>query len=100
MGETSMTRIVGWTMVSLFFCVPAGAEDWTKESKDRTKRAALHGAAQLVRGDTGKWNDEAHVLHAPPLEPKPAKMTLDAWADQLQKKKAELTDKDDHWLIF
>ena len=27
-------------------------------------------------------------------------MALDAWADQLLKKKVELTDKDDHWLIF
>ena len=78
----------------------AAAQDWTKESKDRAKRTALHDSAQLVRGDSGKWNDDARLQHAPPIEQKPAKMSLDAWADQLLKKKVELTDKDDNWLIF
>src|SRR5262245_1976687 len=76
------------------------AEDWTKESKDRGKRAALHNIAQLVRGDSGKWNDDARVQHAPPIEQKPAKLSLDAWADQLLKAKVALTDKDDNWLIL
>jgi hypothetical protein len=88
--------LVSLAIVSL----PVHAEDWTKESRDRTKRAALHGAWQLVRGDSGKWNDQALLLHAPPIAQKPAKMTLDAWTDQLLKKKIELTDRDDHWLIF
>jgi hypothetical protein len=83
-----------------FVSLPLAAQDWTKESKDRAKRAALHGSAQLVRGDSGKWNDDAQLLHAPPIEQKPAKMSLDAWTDQLLKKKIELTEKDDHWLIF
>lgn len=78
---------------------PLRAEDWTKESKDRTKRAALHDAAQLVRGDSGKWNDEARLQHAPPIAQK-GKSTLDDWADQLAGKKVETTDKDDNWLIF
>ncbi|MBI3824058.1 MAG: hypothetical protein HY289_15425 [Planctomycetes bacterium] len=80
--------------------LPLSAQDWTKESKDRTKRTALHGAAQLVRGDSGKWNDDPRLQHAPPLARKPEKTTLDAWADQLLKQKVELTDKDDNWLIF
>src|SRR5215510_6607825 len=80
--------------------VPFAAQDWTKESKDRAKRAALHDAAQLVRGDSGKWNDDARLQHAPPIGQKPAKTSLDAWADQLLKKKIELTDMDDNWLIF
>lgn len=80
--------------------LPLGAQDWTRENKDRAKRAALHDSTQLVRGDSGKWNDDARVQHAPPLEQKPAKLSLDAWAEQLLKQKIELTDKGDHWLIF
>lgn len=91
-----------WLIVAALaiLSLPLHAEDWTKESKDRSKRAALHGSAQLVRGDSGKWNDDARLQHAPPIEQKPAKMSLDAWADQLLKTKAKLTDKDDNWLIF
>jgi hypothetical protein len=79
---------------------PLRAENWTKESKDPAKRAALHDGAQRVRGDSGKWNDEALLQHAPPIERKPAKLSLDSWADQLVKAKVELTDKDDNWLIL
>ena len=96
-----MTRISGLFVVSLaLVCMPLRAQDWTKESKDRSKRGGLHNSAQLVRGDSGKWNDDARFLHAPPIEQKPAKMSLDSWADSLLKKKGELTDKDDNWLIF
>jgi hypothetical protein len=96
-----MRRISGSIIVLLALVAsPLRAEDWTKESKDRTKRAALHDSAQIVRGDSGKWNDAAMLQHAPPIEQKPAKTSLDAWADQLLKKKIELTDKDDNWLIF
>lgn len=76
------------------------AQDWTRESKDRAKRTALHGAAQLVRGDSGKWNEVAVLLHAPPLAQKPPKLTLDAWADQLRKKKFDANDMDELWLIY
>ena len=96
-----MTKISGLIVVSLgIAALPLHAQDWTKESKDRSKRAALHGSVQLVRGDSGKWNDDARLQHVPPIEQKPAKMSLDAWADQLLKKKVELTDTDDNWLIF
>lgn len=83
-----------------FFAIPLCAQDWTKEAKDRGKRAALHDRVQLVRGDSGKWNDDARLQHAPPIEQKPPKMSLDAWADLLLKKKLSVTDRDDHWLIF
>jgi hypothetical protein len=96
-----MTRFSGLIFIAVaIVSLPLRAQDWTKESKDRAKRAALHGGSQLVRGDSGKWNDDAHVLHAPPIARKPAKMTLDAWADQLRKTKPELTDQDDNWLIL
>lgn len=82
------------------FALSLAAEDWTKVSKDRAKRAALHGSTQLVRGDSGKWNDAPLLQHAPPIEHKPGKLSLDSWADQLMKKRIELTAKDDNWLIF
>src|SRR5262245_34989315 len=90
-------------VIFLWFVVvslPLCAQDWTKESRDRAKRTALHDSAQLVRGDSGKWNDDALLQHAPPIGQKPAKVSLDAWADQLLKTKIELTDKDANWLIF
>ena len=96
MNKTCTLIVVSLGIVSL----PVGAQDWTKESKDRAKRAALHDSVQLVRGDSGKWNDEARLQHAPPIQRKPAKMSLDAWADQLLKGKVLLTDTDDSWLIF
>jgi hypothetical protein len=96
-----MKRICALIVVSLtVISMPLNAQDWTKESRDRTKRTELHSSAQLIRGDSGKWNDNAQLQHAPPIGQKPAKTSLDAWADQLLKKKVELTDKDDNWLIF
>ncbi len=64
------------------------------------KHTALHAGSQLIRGDSGKWNDEARLLHVPPLGEKPAKLSLDAWTDQLLKKKHETTGQDEQWLIF
>src|SRR5262245_35143925 len=75
-------------------------QDWTKESKDRAKRAALHDAEQRVRGDSGKWNDDAGIVQVLPYDAKKAKITLDAWADSHAKKKLALTDKDEPWLIL
>lgn len=89
--------IVVWFWIVAF---PLGAEDWTKESKDRAKRAALHNSVQLVRGDSGKWSDDARLQHVPPIARKPAKLSLDSWADQLLKTQVKLTDKDDNWLIL
>lgn len=96
MNRNSALIVISLGIVALPLC----AQDWTKESKDRGKRAALHDSAQLVRGDSGKWNEEAHLLLAPPITQKPAKMSLDAWADLLSKKKVAPTDQDDNWLIF
>ena len=96
-----MRTLIALIVVSLAIAaVPLRGQDWTKESKDRTKRTALHEAAQLVRGDSGKWNDDAQLLHAPPIAKKPAKMSLDAWADLLLKKKPAPAGMDDNWLLF
>ena len=100
MGRRTMKRTCQLILVSLgIVASPLCAEDWTKESKDRAKRPALHNSVQQVRGDSGKWNDKASLQHAPPIEQKPAKMSLDAWADQLLKTQVTLTDKHDNWLI-
>ena len=96
-----MKRTCGLIVLSLgIVAFPLCAEDWTKESKDRAKRAALHSSVQLVRGDSGKWNDDARLQLAPPIEQKPAKLSLDDWADQHVKTQVEPTDNDDNWLIF
>jgi hypothetical protein len=95
-----MKKKIGVVVSLVIVTLPLTAQDWTKESKDRTKRVALHDSAQFVRGDSGKWNDAARLQHAPPIAQKPAKMSLDAWADLLLKKKIEVSDKDDRWLIF
>uniref|UniRef100_UPI00286AE1B8 hypothetical protein n=1 Tax=Roseateles sp. TaxID=1971397 RepID=UPI00286AE1B8 len=96
-----MKKIIVMIVVSLaIVSIPLHAQDWTKESNDRSKRAALHDSVQQVRGDSGKWSDDARLQHAPPIEQKPARMALDDWAEKLLKAKVELTDKDNNWLIL
>jgi hypothetical protein len=75
-------------------------DSWTKTLKDRTKRGTLHDAFQNVRGDSGKWNDEPLLQHAPPIEQKPAKTSLDDWADKFLKREVQLTSDDDNWLLL
>lgn len=93
-------RMLGAILLAALCLLPLYAQDWTKESKDRTKRAALHDDFQIVRGDSGQWNDDAQLLHTPSPEKRPPKTALDAWAERFARKKPELTDKDEHWLIF
>jgi hypothetical protein len=95
-----MRRIAWILCMVMLISLPLRAQDWTKEVKDRGKRAALLDSVQLVRGDSGKWNDDARLQHAPPIAQKPAKVSLDAWSDQLLKMKFDTTPKDDNWLIF
>ncbi len=71
-----------------------------KAVKDRAERGTLSDQRQLVRGDTGKWNDSATLQHAPPLAQKPQGMSLDDWADELSEKKPATTAADDNWLLF
>lgn len=73
---------------------------WTRTLSDRAKRGTLHDALQIVRGDSGKWNDEPSLQPAPPIGQKPAKTSLDDWADQLLKQDFQLTATDDNWLVF
>ncbi len=98
----------------MFLCMPLLAKDksgdqsetprgnnWTKELKDRSKRGTLHDAFQKVRGDSGKWNDDPKLQHAPPLSRRPAKMSLDDWYDRLERtRRRPLTPADDNWLLL
>jgi len=98
-----MRSTIAWSLVALgVVSLPLFAQErsWTRELKDRAKRDSLHDASQMVRGDSGKWNDEPRLQHAPPIGQKPAKLSLDDWADQLLKKEVQLNADDDNWLIF
>jgi hypothetical protein len=103
MKRFAATMVLG--ILALCLAAPAhlraqeGA-NWTKTLPDRTKRGTLHDSFQNVRGDTGKWNDEARLQYAPPVQQKPGKISLDDWADQLLEKPFEPTTSDDNWFIF
>jgi hypothetical protein len=94
-----MKHVLGFILLALA-TLSAFAEDWAREVKDRSKRGSLLAAAQLIRGDSGKWSEEARLQLAPPISRKPAKMTLDAWADLLVKEKARVDDSEEAWLLF
>lgn len=67
-----------------------------KAVTERSQRGTLSDQRQLVRGDTGKWNDAAMLLHTT----KPQGMSLDEWIDELAEKKPAVTAADENWLLF
>ena len=89
-----------WAAIVLGLLFLTQERTWTRERKDGAKRDALHDASQQVRGDSGKWRDEPGLQHAPPIETKPAKTSLDDWADVLERKDFQLTADNESWLIF
>ncbi|MCO6455217.1 MAG: hypothetical protein J5I93_07945 [Pirellulaceae bacterium] len=79
----------------------APGESWSQTLPDRSARGTLHASFQKVRGDSGKWNDDPVLLHAPPIQRKPANVSLDDWADQVQLgRHLPPTSQDDNWLLF
>jgi hypothetical protein len=89
-----------------FFVTPLAGQDSvrsqresTRELKDRADRGKLHDAAQMVRGDSGKWNDDP-ILQIVSLEKMPPKMSLDDWCDRLRETEIQLTSDEDVWLVF
>lgn len=72
------------------------SQEVLKAVKDRTQRGTLSDQRQLVRGDTGKWNDAAMLLHTT----KPQGMPLDDWMDEAGEKKPAVTAADENWLLF
>ena len=71
-----------------------------KALEKRTDRGALSDERQIVRGDSGKWNDKATLQHAPPIQQKPQGMSLDDWADQLVESKLPTKADEDKWILF
>lgn len=93
----SASTVVGVLLFSTL--LPAQDSATTiKVLKDRTERGTLSDRRELVRGDSGKWNDAPRLQHAPPLQQKPPRQSLDDWADQLGK--FQPTSADDNWLVF
>lgn len=77
------------------------SDSWVKELKDRTQRGTLQDAFQKVRGDSGKWNDDPLLEHAPPIARKPPKTSLDDWTDLVRRtRKLPLTSEEDNWLLL
>jgi hypothetical protein len=76
------------------------SDTWTRSLDDRAKRGTLQDQYQFVRGDTGRWNDEAQLELAPPIEQKPARMPLDDWFEKAMAKKFRVTADDDNWLLY
>lgn len=57
-------------------------------------------AREMVRGDSGKWNDAAILQVIPPLSRKPAGTNLDAWADSLLENPAKPKPGEEVFLLF
>ncbi|MEQ1852734.1 MAG: hypothetical protein ABMA01_14220 [Chthoniobacteraceae bacterium] len=95
------------TILTLALVCPAGMSH-AEESKpaalrtlkDRTARGTLADRREMVRGDTGKWNDRATLQHMPPIQGKPQGLSLDNWAEQMTGKNPAPTPADDNWLVF
>ena len=89
---------------SLGFACLAPAQDAGPVSKvleNRKDRGTLADRIEKVRGDSGKWRDEARLQVSATPGPLPqSKAPLDDWADALDVEKTSLTSGDDTWLIF
>ncbi|MBL9177302.1 MAG: hypothetical protein JNM65_04505 [Verrucomicrobiaceae bacterium] len=80
----------------LFFTGLLHSQEVLKFVKNPAERGTLSDQRQLVRGDTGKWNDAAMLLHTT----KPTGMPLDDWMDAASEKKPVVTAADESWLLF
>lgn len=99
-----MKDVVVWVMMGPLFLAAllAIAEESppARSLEDRAQRGKLQDAAQVIRGDTGRWNDEEHWLHAPAPDTKAAKFSLDDWLATWSEKKFKATSTDENWLLF
>ena len=83
-------------LATLTYTTCAQDSQTLKAVKERAGRGTLSDQRQLVRGDTGKWNDAAMLLHTN----KPTGTSLDDWIDESSGKKPAMTAADDNWLLF
>lgn len=81
---------------TLIFTGLLHSQEVLKSVQDRVQRGSLSDQRQLVRGDTGKWNDSPVLLHTK----RPAGMPLDEWLDEASRKKTAVTAADENWLLF
>lgn len=105
-------RVHPWFVVVLAFlsvpllaqdpkpATPPTGENWTRTISQRTERGTLGDRQEMVRGDSGKWNDEPRLQHLPTPQPKTLKPSLDDWADQAAKQKFLPAGHDENWLVF
>lgn len=68
--------------------------------KERPQRGTLSDQRQIVRGDTGRWNDVATLLPARSPADRPQGMPLDDWMDEVSEKKPALAAGEEAWLLF
>ncbi len=55
---------------------------------------------EMVRGDSGKWNDAPILQVIPPPSARPQGMNLDTWADTLIDAPVAPKAEEDVWLLF
>lgn len=79
--------------------IPTGNE-WVRKIEQRSERGTLVDRLENVRGDTGKWNDAAKLLHLPSPDRKPPNQSLDDWADEVAEKPFQPTPSEENWLVF
>lgn len=60
----------------------------------------VQAAREVVRGDSGKWNDAPILQVIPPLSKKPRGLNLDHWADTLLENPAIPKAEEEVWLLF
>jgi hypothetical protein len=87
-------------LVAVVFAQDSQTATVLRSLKDRTARGTVSDRREMVRGDTGKWNDKPTLQHVPPIQTRPQGLSLDDWAEQLAAKKSATTTDDDNWLIF
>lgn len=60
----------------------------------------VQAVREMVRGDSGKWNDSPILQVIPPLSKKPREVNLDQWADMLLETPAVPKANEEVWLLF
>jgi hypothetical protein len=71
-----------------------------RQLNERPQRGSLSDQRQIVRGDTGRWNDAATLLPGPSPAGRPQGMPLDDWMDATSESRPALTAGDEAWLLF
>jgi hypothetical protein len=81
---------------------PPSTDTWTRTISQRSERGTLNEQREIVRGDSGKWNDQPRLQHIPSLQRKPSGNSLDDWADTqaAEKEQQRTTTTDDNWLVL